>query len=81
MKYYEAALHILRSTDRPMTAREITNEALERRLITPRGKTPQATMSSELYVHAPKDPELVRIEIPGEKRAKTGSVRWTVRRG
>ena len=80
MTYYEAALQVLLGAKRPLTAREITDEALERGLITPKGKTPHATMTAELYVHAPKDPQLVKLEDPGSKRAKRGSVRWTVRR-
>lgn len=80
MTYYQAALKILRSSDRPLTSREITDEALRRKLITPRGKTPHATMAAELYVHAHKDPELVKLDDRGEKQAKSGSVRWTVRR-
>lgn len=80
MTYYEAALQVLRSVERPLTAREITDEALERRLITPKGKTPHATMMSELYVHAARnDPQLVKLEQRGNKRAKRGSVRWTLR--
>jgi hypothetical protein len=80
MTYYEAALQVLRSTDRPLTAREITDIAVQRGFIAPRGKTPHATMASELYVHARTDPELVKLEDPGDKRAKRGSVRWTLRR-
>ena len=31
-------------------------------LITPRGKTPHATMAAELYLQVRKDPELVELE-------------------
>jgi len=81
MTYYEAALQVLRSVKRPLTAHEITDEVLRRGLITPKGKTPHATMTAELYVHAARnDPQLVKLEDRGSKQARRGSVRWTVRR-
>jgi HB1, ASXL, restriction endonuclease HTH domain len=79
MTYYEAALQIMRSIQRPLTAREITDLAIARGLITPTGKTPHATMAAELYVRRRKDPELVKIEVRGARRAKRGSVYWTLR--
>jgi hypothetical protein len=80
MTYYQAALQVLRSAGRPMTTREITTEVLERGLVTPRGKTPHQTMTAELYKHVRKDPQLVKIEDRGSKRATRGSVRWTLLR-
>ena len=79
MTYYEAALLVLRSARHPLTAREILDRARERGLITPRGKTPHETMTSRLYVQARTDRELVKLETPGNGRAKRGSVRWTLR--
>jgi HB1, ASXL, restriction endonuclease HTH domain len=79
MTYYEAALQILRSARHPLTTREITNRAIERALITPSGKNPYATMAARLYVRARNDPELLKLEAPGNGRAKRGSVRWTLR--
>ena len=81
MTYYEAALQVLRSSDQPLTTREITDQALERGLITPHGKTPHATMSARLYLKTTRDndPELVRLIVPGDVRAKRASVRWTLR--
>jgi hypothetical protein len=79
MTYYEAALQVLRSARRPLTAQEITDLAMERGLITPRGKTPQATMGAELYVKVRNDPDLVKLMTPGNKRARRGSVRWALR--
>lgn len=81
MTYYEAALQVLKAAKRPMTIQEITDEAVGRGLITPRGKTPHATMSAELYMHVRNDPELVKLEDRTSTRAKRGSVRWTLRRG
>lgn len=79
MTYYEAALQVLRSARNPLTTRELTDLAIERGLITPRGKTPYATMAARLYVEGRNDAELVKLETPGKGRAKRGSVRWTLR--
>jgi hypothetical protein len=79
MTYYEAALQVLRSARKPLTAQEITDLAMDRGLIKPRGRTPRATMMSMLYVRVRNDPELVKIEMPGNIRAKRGSVRWALR--
>jgi hypothetical protein len=79
MTYFEAALQVLRSARHPLSTREITDRALERRLITPQGKTPHSTMAARLYVQGRNDSELVKLEAPGNGRAKRGSVRWTVR--
>jgi hypothetical protein len=68
----------LRSAQHPLTTREITAHAIETGLITPAGKTPGATMSAALYVHARKDATLTKIEEPANGRAKRGSVRWTL---
>lgn len=81
MTYYEAALQVLRCARHPLTAREITDQAIERGLITPQGKTPHETMASELYTRRRDDPELVKVEVPGNRQAKRGSVRWTLRHG
>jgi hypothetical protein len=80
MTYYEAALQVLRAVRQPLTTREITTQALEKGLITPRGKTPHATMGSMLYVRVRDDPDLVKIETPGNSgRAQRDSVRWAIR--
>jgi hypothetical protein len=79
MTYYEAALKILGSVQQPLTAREITDRALERGLITPQGKTPHSTMGSMLYVRVRHGSELVKLETPGNGRAQRDSVRWTLR--
>ena len=81
MTYYEAALQILRSARRPLTTREITDLAIEEGLIVPTGKTPDASMSRELYLRVRNDPELIKVEHSGNGRAKRGSVRWTLRSG
>ena len=50
MTYYGAAFEVLRSAQYPLTTRQITERAIEMRLITPHGKTPIATMAAELYL-------------------------------
>ena len=79
--YLEAAVAVLEAAGRPLTSREITDEALRRGLIRPSGKTPEATMTARLYVHVRDDPapRVVRLAEPGTTRARRGSVRWTSR--
>ena len=76
MTFYEAALQILGSSPNPLTTREITDEAIARGLLTTRGKTPHRTMAAALYERVGDDPQLVKLDTPGKKRAKHGSVRW-----
>jgi hypothetical protein len=79
--FLEAALVILREAQRPMTAREIVDIALERGLVRTAGRTPDATLGAQLYARVRTNPngELVRVFEPGATRAIRGSVRWTVR--
>jgi HB1, ASXL, restriction endonuclease HTH domain len=79
MTYYEAAREVLRSARHPLTTREITDRAIERGLLAPRGKTPHRTMEAKLYLRGRRDPELVKLEAQGNGRAKRGSVRWSLR--
>lgn len=79
MTYYQAALQVLKTAGGPLTTREITTLAIERGLISPKGKTPNATMSAQLYLEVTKDRQLVKIDTPGNGRAKRGSVRWALR--
>jgi len=79
MTYYEAAIQILRSAKRPLTARQIFEQAVEKGLVTTSGKTPDATMRATLYKQAHNNPELVKLEEAAGKRAKRGSVYWTLR--
>lgn len=59
-----------------MTATEITEIALRRRLIKPGCKTPVATMTAALY-GLPAGSLIEREYVTGERRAKRGSVRWS----
>lgn len=79
MTYYEAAVQILRTSGIPLTIREITDRAIREGLIAPHGRTPHATMSAMLYKRLDTDSSLVKIDVPGDSRAKRGSVRWSLR--
>lgn len=59
-----------------MTATEITEIAVKRRLISSSGKTPVATMTAALY-GLPAGSSIERKYVAGERRARRGSVRWS----
>ena len=75
MRYYDAAVAVLRKASRPMTSREITDSAIEQGLIAPSGRTPEATMSAALYT---REGPIRKVAEPGPTRAKRNSVRWTL---
>jgi hypothetical protein len=79
MTYYQAALSVLSTTQRPLTVREITAIAIDCGFIEPEGKTPHATMAASLYLGVRNDKRLVKLQTPGNGRAKRGSVRWMLR--
>jgi HB1, ASXL, restriction endonuclease HTH domain len=58
-----------------MTAREITQAAIEAGILDTCGKTPIATMTARLY-ELGVEAAIVREAEPGAVRAKRGSVRW-----
>jgi hypothetical protein len=76
-----AAILVLRRHRRPLTSREITQDALALGLIKTKGRTPQATMAARLYVGVRDHPEgpLVKLSDPGTNRARRGSVKWALR--
>jgi len=77
MTYVEAAVAVLQEAGHPLTAREITEEALCHGLLTGASRTPEASMSAALYMHLKKGGQRVRrVSKPGEKRALRGTVRW-----
>jgi hypothetical protein len=63
-----------------MTAREIADAALQRGLITTRGRTPEDTMSAALYryIRDVKGAVIRREFTPGPTRAVRESVRWVI---
>lgn len=80
MTFLEAAIAVLRSSRQPLTTREVTERALEAGLIDTHGKTPNATMAAVLYRALHTDGELIKIDGPGNGRAKRGSVRWAAQK-
>lgn len=80
MVFFDAATEVLRAARQPLTAKEIVQLATERGLLQPRGKTPEASMSAELYrsVADPSCP-IERVAEQGVIRARRGSVRWALK--
>lgn len=83
MSFVEAAEAVLRMCGRPMTAREITEEAVKHGLLESSGRTPHVTMNARLYTVS-KSPEapIARLSEPGRRGTGTaapGTVRWALR--
>jgi restriction endonuclease Mrr len=57
MTFKAAAEKILKQSDAPMAAAEITELAVEQNLISTEGATPEATMAAQLYVDIKKNPQ------------------------
>jgi len=78
MTFRAAAEAVLKSARHPLTTREVTEMALKRGLIAPKGKTPEQTMSAVLYTAVRDKPEgtIRRLYRPGPTRAARDSVRW-----
>lgn len=78
MTILEAAITVLIESDRPLTAREITETALRKKLLAAAGKTPAKSMSAVLYLHSSRapQPKIVRLADPGPARgsARNGSL-------
>ena len=81
MSFLIAAISILKETGREMTATEIARVAIERGLVESSGKTPDATLTAQLYVRLRDHPQgpLRKIAEPGPLRARRDSVRWAWR--
>jgi HB1, ASXL, restriction endonuclease HTH domain len=76
--YLEAALGVLKASQRPLTTPEILARILKEHLVSPKGKTPAATLSAALYRELGKHAELQRDAKFGHQRALRGSVTWSV---
>lgn len=78
--FLDAAIEVLRGSDRPMTAREITQAGIEAGLLSSTSKTPEGRMSAALYEDANREPagQVGRIAVEGNRRAVRGSVRWVL---
>jgi hypothetical protein len=81
VSFLGAATAILKETGREMTASEIARVAIECGLVESSGKTPDATLAAQLYVHLRDHPHgpLKKIAEPGPLRARRDSVRWAWR--
>jgi hypothetical protein len=81
LPFFSAAVRVLRATGRPLTTRQLTDEAIRQGLIHPSGRTPASTMSAALYKAVRDDPTcpIRRLFEPGAHRAVRNSVMWTVR--
>lgn len=78
--FLEAAITIMRASDRELTTSQITDDALARGLIQTNGQTPTASMSAALYRAVKSgNPFIERVAIPGRQRAERNSVRWRLR--
>jgi hypothetical protein len=79
MTYLTAAVSVLESAGRPLTTREILAAALEAGFLRPATRTPLKSLDAALYVAAHDAPAPVqRLCRPGRRRARRGSVRWTL---
>jgi hypothetical protein len=81
LSYLQAALAVLEMSGCPMTAREITDEAISRGLLVSFGKTPVRSMETVLYRHALDESgrRIIRLFETGAGRARRGSVRWVLK--
>ena len=59
LSFKAAAKELLKRAGEPMTAKELTAQAIDEGLIAPEGKTPEATMAAQLYVDINKNPKTV----------------------
>jgi len=55
--FRDAAHQILKAAGRPLSAKDIAVEALQRRLIASEGQTPVATMAARIYVDLKRNPK------------------------
>jgi hypothetical protein len=77
MSYFEAALAVLRTAQRPLTTREITDRAVQRGLVTSHGKTPLNTMGAVLYRQLGANAKIIKVSDQDRAgRTRSNSVRW-----
>ena len=79
MRFIDAAVAVLGEADGPPSAVEITDRAVSRGLVRPKGRTPEASMSAELYLEARRpSARVAKVVNSGRIRAVRGSVRWVL---
>jgi restriction system protein len=55
MSFKDAATHILKAANEPLSAQEIVERAMQQGILSTEGKTPAATMGAQLYVDINKN--------------------------
>jgi hypothetical protein len=79
VSYLTAAVTVLKAADQPLSTREILAAALDRGLVQPATATPLKSLDAALYLASRRADEPVRrLYRPGPRRARRGSVRWTL---
>jgi hypothetical protein len=68
LSYLNVAVTVLESPKRPMTVREIVEEAVRSGLLQPVGKTPEATMTAALYTSVKDDSQTRRAQSSAIRR-------------
>jgi HJR/Mrr/RecB family endonuclease len=63
VSFKDAAISILKKSNEPLTAKEITDIALADSLIETEGKTPEATMGAQLYVDINKNKDSPFLQV------------------
>ena len=63
MSFKKAAYEVLKKSKEPLTAKEITDIALQEKLIETTGQTPEATMGAQIYVdmNTNKDTHFIKV--------------------
>jgi hypothetical protein len=80
VRFLEAAKVVLGQSEGPLTAAEIVQRARELGILESSGKTPERTLTADLYISARRDDsEFEKVCKQGSQRAVRGSVRWTLR--
>jgi hypothetical protein len=61
MKFGDAAYQVLKETNKPMTATEITKTAVNEGLISSTDKTPEASLGRDIYMEIKKEGDIFRF--------------------
>ena len=76
MTFLDAADQVLKKSKTPMTARQITEEAVRLGMIDSQGKTPANTMGAKLRSNEKiGNTRFIRVEEPGSRK---WNVKWTL---
>jgi hypothetical protein len=83
LSFLAAAERVLSESGRAMTSPEILSQAIARRLVLSKGKTPERTLAAALYKDVAKNPRtrFVCMRKMGSERAIRGTVKWSLKSG